>query len=69
MPIPKGASASSFPSEDHPVSITPIFCKIFERLLTKMLSIHCDKFSLLPDCQFGFHNDLGACYAFLTLDS
>lgn len=66
-PIPKGASASTLPSEYRPISITPILSKLFERLLAKRLSQYCNKFRVLPDSQFGFRKGLGTCDALLTL--
>ena len=66
-PIPKGASASTLPSEYRPISITPILSKIFERLLAKRLTHHCNKFRLIPDIQFAYCKGLGTCDALLTL--
>ena len=66
-PIPKGASASTLPSEYRPISITPILSKIFERLLAKRLIQYCDSIGAIPDTQFGFRKGLGTCDALLTL--
>lgn len=66
-PIPKGASATSCPSEYHPISITPILSKVFERLLARRLTLFCGQHNLLPESQFGFRKGLGTCDALLTL--
>lgn len=66
-PIPKGASASSSPSEYRPISITPILSKIYERLLTRRLVSYCNLHDVIPPSQFGFRKGLGTCDALLTL--
>ncbi|KAK3894304.1 hypothetical protein Pcinc_001927 [Petrolisthes cinctipes] len=66
-PIPKGATASSNPSEYRPISITPILSKIFERLLARRLNSYCNNNDLIPISQFGFRKGLGTCDALLTL--
>lgn len=66
-PIPKGATASSSPSEYRPISITPILSKIFERVLARRLSSYCNHLDFIPKSQFGFRKGLGTCDALLTL--
>ena len=41
--------------------ITPVFSKVFERLLAKRLKTYAEKNNLFPNLQLGFHKGLGAC--------
>ena len=68
-PLPKGASASSDPSDYRPITITPVLSKIFEKLLYKRLSKYVENNNMLPNLQFGFRKGRGTCDALLTISS
>lgn len=51
--IPKKPPYSS-PQNYRPVSITSIFCRVFEKILKKRLLQHLDKHRIISDCQHGF---------------
>ena len=52
-PVPKSSSANSCPSDYHPITITPVLSKAFERLLAKRLNNFAEKRNLFPNLQFG----------------
>ena len=68
-PLPKGASASSDPSDYRPITITPVLSKIYEKLLYKRLSKYVENNNMLPNLQFGFRKGRGTCDALLTISS
>ena len=51
----------------RPVSILPIFSKIFERVIYKRLLSYINKFHILNDNQFGFRKDYSTSLALLQL--
>ena len=67
-PTSKSVTAGSCPSDYHPISITPILSKLFERLLAKRLNAYAESNHLFPSRQqFGFSKGLSACDAVLTI--
>ena len=64
--IPKGA-----PSPDREsywqISITPILCKVNEKLVSHKLCSFCEKCVLLPAAQFAYRKGLGCTDALLTI--
>ena len=66
-PLSKCGSGSSCPSDYHPITITPVLSKVFERLLAKRLNAFAEKNNLFPSLQFGFRKGLGTCDALLTI--
>ena len=66
-PLCKCGSGSSCPSDYRPITITPVFSKVFERLLAKRLNAFAEKNNLFPNLQFGFRKGLGTCDALLTI--
>ena len=63
----KSVTAGSCPSDYRPISIAPILCKIFERLLAKHLNAFAEINNLSPNQQLGFRKGLGACDAVLII--
>lgn len=51
----------------RPISVTPIFGKIFETVLKQQLMIHLEKNSLLNSSQFGFRNNMSTTAAINNL--
>ena len=66
-PVPKFGSANSCPSDYRPITIIPVFSKVFERLLDKSLNNFAEKKNLFPHLQFDFREGLGTCDALLTI--
>ena len=69
IPLPKSESPSLIPSEYHPISIIPVFSKVFEYLLSKHLDAYVETNDLFPSLQFVFGKGLGTCNALLTVTS
>ena len=64
--IPKGA-----PSPDrenyHPILITPILSKVYEKLVSHKLSSFCEKYGFLPAAQLAYRKGLSGTDALLTI--
>ena len=65
-PIPKG-SPSPDVTNYRPISITPIFSKVFEHLVSNRLSRFFEQTSLLSKHQFAYRKNLGTTDALLTV--
>ena len=65
-PVSKSGCANSCPSDYHPITITPVLSKVFERLLDKRLNNFAEKKDLFPQLRFGFRKGLGTCDALLA---
>ena len=65
-PIHKGASS---PDRENyrPISITPILCKVYEKLVSHKLSSFCKKCCFLPTAQFAYRKGLGCTDALLII--
>ena len=53
-PVPKSGSANSCPSDYRPITITPVFSKVCERLLAKRLDNFCREEKPLPSSTVWF---------------
>ena len=63
----KCGSDSSCPPDYHPITITAILSKVFNKMLAKPLNAFAEKNNLSPSLQFGFRKGLGTCDANLTI--
>ena len=63
--IPKGPSSSS-PSNNRPISLTPILSKVFERLVSVRLGNFMEGRGVLPTTQFTYRKRLDTCDAFFV---
>ena len=60
--IPKGPPSSSV-ANNRPISITSVFSKVFERLVSVHLGRFMELSGVLPTTQFACRNGLGTCDA------
>jgi hypothetical protein len=65
-PIPKGAVSPDV-AKYRPISLTPIICKVFEKLVAHKLSKVLEHSGLLPPGQFAYRKGLGCCDALLSV--
>ncbi len=65
-PIPKG-SPSPHVANYRPISITPIFSKVIEHLVSNRLSQYLEQHGLLSNHQFAYRKNLGTTDALLTV--
>ena len=64
--IPKGPSSSSI-ANYRPISITSVFSKVYERLVSVRLGRFMESNGVLPTTQFAYRKDLGTCDALLCM--
>ncbi|XGW28640.1 hypothetical protein V3C99_008428 [Haemonchus contortus] len=50
----KKKSPAYDPSNYRPISITSLFCRIFEKIIKKKIELHLKEHDILPCCQHGF---------------
>ena len=65
-PIPKGPPSSSV-ANYRPISITSIFSKVFEHLVSIRLGRFMECSGVLPTTQFAYRKGLGTCDALLCM--
>ena len=65
-PIPKGPPYSSV-ANYRPISITSVFSKVFERLVSVRLGRFMDCNGVLPTTQFAYWKGLGTCDVLLCM--
>src|SRR5690606_28078104 len=65
-PLHKGGSIHDY-GNFRPISLLPAFSKIFEKIMTDQLHIHCTNYSILHDSQFGFRRGRSTEEAVLNL--
>ena len=65
-PIPKGPPSSSV-ANYRPISITSVFSKVFERLVSVHLGRFMERSGVLPTTQFAYRIGLGTCDALLCV--
>ena len=64
-PIPKGGDSTNA-CNNRPISVLPIFSKIFEKLVYKQLYTYFEQNNILNDHQYGFRKDKSTAQAFLN---
>ena len=63
-PIPKGLPSSSV-ANYRPISITSVFSKVFERLVSVRLGRFIKRSGVIPTTQFAYRKGVGTCNAVL----
>lgn len=66
-PLHKGKGDTDQPSTYRPLSISTAIYRFYMAVLTRRLNAVLEKFGLLPDTQYGFRENRGACHANLVL--
>lgn len=62
VPVPKSGKPRNSPGSYRPISLLPVFGKIFERLILARLKRHLDQSDILPEFQFGFRAFHSTCH-------
>ena len=68
IPIHKGES-KMIPSNYRPISLLPIFGKIFEKIIFARLTNFINKFKIIYDKQYGFQRGKSTEYALLDIQN
>jgi len=66
-PLHKGKGEIDDVGAYRPLSLSTVFYRFFMAVMTRRLSAALEKFGLLPDTQYGFRENRGACHANLVL--
>ena len=64
-PIPKGGDSTNA-GNYRPISVLPIFCKIFEKVLCKQLYIYFEQNNILCEHRYGFRKHKSIVQALLN---
>jgi hypothetical protein len=62
----KGKGSKMDPSNYRPISVLPVLARMFEKAVSKQLSLYCDDRNVIPDQQYGFRSKSGCEHALIS---